>query len=60
MKLIPVIGFALLVWLCWLRHYLYYGRGRWIGVPIPNNVVFMECGAAMREQKHTFSGGRSE
>lgn len=34
-----LIGLAIIVGLVRLRNWLYWGRGRWIGVPIPDNVV---------------------
>ena len=37
-----VAGLAIIGGLTWLRYWLYYGRGRWIGVSPPDNVINLD------------------
>jgi hypothetical protein len=36
---LQIIAVAIIIVLVRLRYWLYWGRGRWIGVPIPDNVI---------------------
>lgn len=41
--IVPALAVFALLMLSWLRAVLYHGRGRWVGVPRPNNVVYLSA-----------------
>lgn len=36
-----ILAIVIIVAVVKLRHWLYHGRGRWVGVKPPNNVVYL-------------------